>query len=248
LDSIDWVKVKRPDAEKEQGTKGAGAQKDLVDVSEPVDILSLYKQLLTFVREGESVLKAVKRLGGGKQLSTAERLKLKKKQKLEAEAKETDADNTSSSVKTPEPMSEVEKVTEVANAILTASGNMEIYQETFESIKFKINREETKTKAAVVKEDDGSDMFGDEFEVKASSNSEDDAGGKEPSIGDASDEVKWEFKWEDKEDAHIYGPHSSSEMSDWVSSGYFKEGVFVRKQTQGGAFYTSKRIDFDLYC
>ena len=34
----------------------------------------------------------------------------------------------------------------------------------------------------------------------------------------------------------------------WVDGGYFKDGVFVRKHKQAGGFYTSKRIDFDLYC
>ena len=77
-------------------------------------------------------------------MSTAERLKLKKMQKLkEAETmKDQDASmEVASSSKPQEPMSDVEKVTEVANAILTASGNMEIYQETFESIKFKVGKQ-----------------------------------------------------------------------------------------------------------
>jgi CD2 antigen cytoplasmic tail-binding protein 2 len=57
----------------------------------------------------------------------------------------------------------------------------------------------------------------------------------------------WEFKWENKDEAESYGPHSSSAMKDWVDAGYFKEGVFVRKYKQDGPFYTSNRIDFDLY-
>lgn len=102
-------------------------------------------------------------------------------------------------------------------------------------------------------------MFGDDFEIppegtknksESSSASTNVAAGdeKERNIDDASDEVMWEFKWEDKEDAPIYGPHSSSEMSAWVTGDFFKDGVFVRKHKQTGGFYSSKRIDFDLYC
>jgi CD2 antigen cytoplasmic tail-binding protein 2 len=28
--------------------------------------------------------------------------------------------------------------------------------------------------------------------------------------------VQWEFKWKQEEDAEIHGPHSTSEMLDWV--------------------------------
>jgi hypothetical protein len=42
-------------------------------------------------------------------------------------------------MKPPPPPDEVAGVTEVANSILSATGNMDIYQETFESIKFKVS-------------------------------------------------------------------------------------------------------------
>jgi hypothetical protein len=112
-------------------------------------------------------------------------LKLKKQQKAKGAAP-ANPDPTAE----PEPaeQSKVDKLTEVANKILSATGNMDIYQETFESIQFKvaldwctkmnffswylyasfqITREEGKQKVPVMKEDDGSDMFGDDFDVKA---------------------------------------------------------------------------------
>ncbi|XP_023232302.1 CD2 antigen cytoplasmic tail-binding protein 2-like [Centruroides sculpturatus] len=61
------------------------------------------------------------------------------------------------------------------------------------------------------------------------------------------DEVMWEFKWENEENAAIYGPHPSSEMLRWVEEGYFEKGVWVRKVGQNSDFYNSRRIDFDLY-
>lgn len=61
-------------------------------------------------------------------------------------------------------------------------------------------------------------------------------------------EVMWEFKWEDKEDAKVYGPFPTSQMLQWVTDKYFENGVYVRQCNKSDAkFYSSKRIDFDLY-
>ena len=35
----------------------------------------------------------------------------------------------------------------------------------------------------------------------------------------ASAEVMWEFKWEDKEEADVHGPFSSTQMAEWAQSG-----------------------------
>ena len=63
------------------------------------------------------------------------------------------------------------------------------------------------------------------------------------------DAVKWEYKWEDSEDAEIHGPYTSTQMSEWKEEGYFPDNVFVRKTSAGpdAKFYSSRRIDFDLY-
>ena len=63
----------------------------------------------------------------------------------------------------------------------------------------------------------------------------------------SSDEIRWEYKLENTDDAKIHGPFSSSSMQQWVDEDKFPEGVFVRKAGTGSEFYTSKRIDFDLY-
>lgn len=64
----------------------------------------------------------------------------------------------------------------------------------------------------------------------------------------AADSVTWEFKWSNDDDNNIHGPCSSEQMQKWVEDGYFKDGVFVRRCGQSDAkFYSSKRIDFDLY-
>lgn len=60
-------------------------------------------------------------------------------------------------------------------------------------------------------------------------------------------QVRWEFRWEESEDAEIHGPHTSQEMLDWQESGFFAKGVFVRKAGSKQEFRDGKRIDFELY-
>ena len=60
------------------------------------------------------------------------------------------------------------------------------------------------------------------------------------------DEVMWEYKWTDKDDEELHGPFNSSQMLAWSEDGFFKSGVLCRKVKQGGQFYNSSRIDFEL--
>ena len=76
------------------------------------------------------------------------------------------------------------------------------------------------------------------------STKKEDSKTKEP---DVSNEVKWEYKWEDKDDAEVHGPYSSQQMMEWQEAEFFKAGVFCRKVGTDGAFYNSRRIDFELY-
>lgn len=62
-----------------------------------------------------------------------------------------------------------------------------------------------------------------------------------------SSEVMWEYKWK-TEDEEIHGPFTSAQMLQWSEEDYFPDGVYVRKTSNtDGPFYSSKRIDFDLY-
>ena len=63
---------------------------------------------------------------------------------------------------------------------------------------------------------------------------------------DISNEISWQFRWENTEDSEIHGPHTSDEMLKWQDSVFFEKGVFVRK-VGTEEFLDGKRIDFDLY-
>jgi CD2 antigen cytoplasmic tail-binding protein 2 len=74
------------------------------------------------------------------------------------------------------------------------------------------------------------------------------AGGTAAQEEEASeDDVRWEYKEENTEEAEVKGPFSTSQMLTWQDEGKFDAGVFCRRVGTQGPFYTSKRIDFDLY-
>lgn len=215
--------------------------------TKPFDSIATYKEILTIVLPGETVLKALKRLGGGKVQTASERWK--KKKQAGSESAEGNSANKEHIV----------KLTELADAILSNAGNMDIYQETFEGIRFKVQQAEAGPSTA--KLDADLDMFGEVFDEKEQKSKDDDepmakkvrfssetAKDKEDEKeAKPSETVQWEFKWENEEKAEIHGPHSTEEMQDWVNQGYFESGVWVRRVGQAGDFYSSRRVDFELY-
>ena len=232
LDEVDWVKVKeKTKAEIEKEEKADDAEDD---AQESYNEISNYKQMVEMMRPGESVAKSLRRLGGNKGfVSQSQRWKKKKAGAVEDPAEK-------------ENKEKMLKLTGLADAILSRSGNMEIYEETYEGILFKIKTEEEKKVGAKtsipegVDEDDALDMFADSLDDKSEIPPKKD---EKPAA--VLDEVMWEFKWK-ADDSELHGPHSSQTMLDWQEGGYFSEGVLVRKV--GGTDYAdSKRIDFDLY-
>lgn len=93
-------------------------------------------------------------------------------------------------------------------------------------------------------DDDELDMFADKFD-DTHGTSEDK---EEDNDKRVSDEVLWEYKWDNDDKSEVYGPFTSQQMQDWVDEGYFSSGVYCRRKDQEGSqFYNSKRLDFELY-
>ncbi|KAG5892646.1 hypothetical protein JTB14_025441 [Gonioctena quinquepunctata] len=230
LDNIDWQRIKTSSNSKQKyniDEEGLGAESD----SEPepddqFDEIKSYKNILEYMKPRESINKALKRLGGADmKLSSVERLKRKKAGTLNDNKDVTD-------------------LTELANQILTKLGNMDIYQETYEQIKEKIEKDERKKSKNKEPE---LDMYADDFDVKEKVKI-----GTIPEDEKINDdknekptELMWEFKWK-IEDEEIHGPHTTGQMIKWSKEKYFKSGVMVRKCGESN-FYTSNRIDFELY-
>ncbi|KAA0190911.1 hypothetical protein HAZT_HAZT005305 [Hyalella azteca] len=181
--------------------------------------LVIYKQLMLHLKPEETVQKALKRLGGGKKLTSAQKWKLKKQQKQNSE---------------PESSGNMEamlQLTELVNKIVEL-GNMDVYQETYEMISVKVKRAENNEPAL--------DMFAEVSEAAKQ--------GEAALGGSALEEVRWQLRWENKDEAELEGPYTASELVKWQESGKLSKGAYVRKMgSSDTAWYHTNRIDFELY-
>ncbi|XP_078601360.1 CD2 antigen cytoplasmic tail-binding protein 2 homolog [Branchiostoma floridae x Branchiostoma japonicum] len=247
LDNIDWVKIKKTeDLQKEREARGG---QDMQDETEERSETEVLKETLQYMKPGETVAKALRRLGGGKKASSNRKWQTKKA-KMDDE-KEGDKKEPTEEDKAKTDML---RLTECADYFVQ-NGNYEFYQFTYERINYQLKGPSVPGMAASSSknEDDILDMFGDSLDKDKGDSSQAKNGdttnkseSKEETADPASDEVCWEFKWENQPDAEVYGPHPSSQMLQWSEEGYFPDGVFVRKSGQS-EFYNSKRIDFELY-
>lgn len=237
LDSLDWVKIKEQ-GDKHQKDISNGNDSIFEDADEPGDQIQAMKDILDIILPGETVLKALRRLGGkesGRSSSASARWqpKSKKPKAVENEGSEENKQN-------------LLKLTELADQLLQ-KGYFGIYQDTYEKLAHKIKTMQEKQLEA--EEDDaleaafrqgGGENEETVMETESSENIKTESGNE--------DEVYWHYKWENTKDATVYGPYSSTYMLIWNDQGCFGDGVWVRKVGEdSGPFYNSKRIDFELY-
>jgi len=234
LDNLDWMKIK---AQKDgENAHIPDDSSDSDDDRTEFDLIAAYRRILELMQPKETIKKTLQRLGGkSAKMSSAERWKMKKAGIVDPNA------------------ALVTELTELTNTILTRMGNMDIYEETYEHIKSKYS---AKTKLDIQSggntgsaNDEELDMYADNFDVKekiklVGESSKENTGKSD--VADAADEVMWEFKWK-QTDSEIHGPFNSAQMQQWVTEGYFKDGVFVKKFGQESQFNSSNRIDFELY-
>ncbi|XP_043787766.1 CD2 antigen cytoplasmic tail-binding protein 2 homolog [Apis laboriosa] len=242
LDNIDWMQIKPSSTASVKKKSESGKTHGLADSDsedEGPDIMfnptQIYKQILEYLQPGETVSKALCRLGKGKKkLTTAERWKRKQ------EKKSIEDDQNSISIT---------KLTELANELLTRTGNMDIYQESYEHIKKKVEIGEKHAHPS--KQEAELDMYADDFDVKEKAKLD----GNEGNVNEIDnsenehkeEEIMWELKWSQDENAEIHGPHTSEQMHAWAKEGYFKSGAWVRRKGQNNQFYNAARVDFELY-
>lgn len=217
LDNVDWLKIK---SKKESST---AAEADADSKLEVFNSREAYEKVLAMMEPNETITKTLQRLGKQKlKLSTLERLR-RKKAGIVDEASES-----------------ITKLTELANEILVNTGNMGIYEESYEKIKSRMGAQASTSKASA---SDPLDMYADDFDdkekdrVKEAQNTQPD---------DGVEDTTWEYKWKES-DTEVHGPFSTQQMQAWVDEKYFKKPVLVRKHGTGEGFYSSSRIDFELY-
>ncbi|KAH8350690.1 hypothetical protein KR084_004014 [Drosophila pseudotakahashii] len=228
LDNIDWVKIGKQknafDPAKDDQNSNSSDDEKIEPAGKAFNLSMNLMKMLEFMKEGETVKMTLQRLGSQRPvLTTLQRIKQKKAGIVDTKTQE------------------ISQLTELANEILSKTGNMDIYEETYESIKTKIADlpGTSKPKAA-----DDIDMYADDFETKELERSKTSNATEKPTM--TTSEVTWEFKWSQNE-TEIQGPFSTEKMLKWSQENYFKNGVYVRKCGENTNFYTSNRIDFDLY-
>lgn len=193
----------------------------------------LYEQLLKLIRPGESIQKALQRFG-----KECPKVKLGKKRKIDSKLVDD-----SKAILAKE---NILKLTTIADKLLH-KGDMDIYERKYEQFQMHLSK---RTSAQDKESSASDDMFSDNFDLAkgAVSVPSSSANTSADTLAQLESTVSWQFKWEDKEDAPVYGPYRSEDMQAWVDDGHFKDGVFVRKiDSEDAKFYSSKRIDFDLY-
>ncbi|KAH8281810.1 hypothetical protein KR054_003099 [Drosophila jambulina] len=248
LDNIDWVKVGASqyicdmymymkifyfqigkqknafDPAKEDQNSNSSDDDALVPGDKAFNLSMNLMKMLEFMKAGETVKMTLQRLGSQRPvLTTLQRIKQKKAGIVDSKTQE------------------ISQLTELANEILSKTGNMDIYQETFESIKSKLADLPGTSKS---KPTDDIDMYADDFEAKESERSKASTAAAAPTS--SPPELAWEFKWSQNE-TEVQGPYTTEKMLKWSKENYFKNGVYVRKCGENTNFYSSNRIDFDLY-
>jgi len=229
LDNLDWVKIKERSAAEKEREEEAGDAED--EAAASYSELGNYSKMVELMQPGESVARALKRLAG-KKGPVLQSQRWKKKKTGGGVTDPAEAGNKTAML----------ALTGLADEILSRSGNMEIYEETYEGIQHKLAAAKPVKPdiPAGVEDDDALDMFADSLDKER----------EKPALDSkvappVLDEVQWEFKWK-AEDEEVHGPHGSQAMLDWQLEGYFSAGCLVRK-VGAEQFLDSKRIDFEIY-
>lgn len=256
LDNIDWMKVK-----KRGSIENTDNSFDDMDDGKDPDFneLEVLEKMISIMQPGETVTGALRRLGtkrGSKNKSKKREWKKEKMYDLEAK---DEVENGEGSSKNSDDNICKEKLLELTGLAdeMMGAGHFNVYVDSYEKFKHQIHLIEERKKASEPQIPDDADDD-DALDILASSidkNDEQAAGSsisKDTNPDDVKtnvveDVIKWEYKWSEQDD-NVYGPFNSHEMSEWQGQGYFKDGVLVRRLDRGDSqFYSSKRIDFDLY-
>ncbi|XP_077474975.1 CD2 antigen cytoplasmic tail-binding protein 2 [Stigmatopora argus] len=265
LDNIDWVRIKEQpfkqkkkglgakrkrrvgdedEAEeekkreeqrenKEGGEDEDGEEEEAEPAEDPLASLTqqqLTEALLELLLPGETVTAALRRLGG---LGGRKRGKLR--------------DGGQQAVENQRDTEKLDRLTSIADR-LVASGMYGIYQQSKEKLAYTLKSASGKPPAKKKQGEEGDkdelDMFGEEFDEKHATGDQE----KDDEDKRVTEEVMWEYRWENEDKSEVYGPFTSQQMQDWVDEGYFSSGVYCRRLDQEGSqFYNSKRLDFELY-
>ncbi|CAH1801320.1 unnamed protein product [Owenia fusiformis] len=268
LDDVEWQKIK-------EVAKPADDDSDEDEQTESIDKIAIYKSMIELMKPGENVNKALRRLGGGKSnMSASQRWKKKKKGDTNTETDKTSTKNTEHLNQltgfadkllqnghfeiyqdTYEKMQfTIKKAEDDENAKKTAIPEDMDDDDALDMFGDNLDKDNKDTKGDTDTKAEGRETNGESGPVKENPTQSDtntaDTNDKPeetaPNMVDPTAEVTWEYKWKEEEE-ELHGPFTSQQMLDWTEDNYFPDGVLCRKVGKETRFYSSKRIDFDLY-
>lgn len=165
IEDIDWAKVKQ--SEKSHNSQASFKEpSDLLPAS--VDVLATYKKMLQLMQPGETVARAIKRLGGkgagvGKSAAAVQRRQAWKNKKAQQQmdtgsvASKVSGGTVANSGSTSDK-NDLLSLIGCADKLLSLNGEMGIYQDTYEKLSFTV-KSMSESAAASRPVDDGLDMF-----------------------------------------------------------------------------------------
>uniref|UniRef100_UPI00398E86A1 CD2 antigen cytoplasmic tail-binding protein 2 n=1 Tax=Pristiophorus japonicus TaxID=55135 RepID=UPI00398E86A1 len=269
LDNIDWVRIKERPPQRGPESESADPPTDIRTLLQ--NILEMLRPgetvAMAIRRLGGGAAKAAKALrpwesrkrkrkrgegaapGGRREKAKKEVAKEQEEEEQKEEEQQEEQEEEQQEEQEEQGLAEhrerLDRLTGLADQMV-AWGEFEIYQDTYEKVRYRLKKAQPRAPVATPP-GDALDMFAEQIDESKLKPREEVQHEEEISPIGLS-EVMWEYKWENTKDAQLYGPFSSMQMQDWVDQDYFRDGVYCRKVGDvDGPFYTSRRIDFDLY-
>ncbi|CAB4484931.1 hypothetical protein RhiirA5_481446 [Rhizophagus irregularis] len=240
----DIEKAKRAHEKQEQERK----LKEAEEASKgPLDRLSIWKELLTIMKRGETLLDALQRLGGklnnkGKNKRGQKQYKRKKGKTDEETEMVIDKELTSEEIIEQECKKQIERLTDLSDKMM-ALGHFNVYDDTWEQILRNLKRE------GIVPED----WVPSSIEENVEDNRDNTLNVSYNEISSnvptnlSTQQLYWEYKWTDSSGANsneIHGPFSGEDMKAWNDQGFFAQGILLRRANTEDEFVSSNGIDF----
>ncbi|KAG9306189.1 hypothetical protein G9A89_016093 [Geosiphon pyriformis] len=244
-DDIKKARIAQEKQEKEKKLKEAQQHAE-----EPMDRVSIWKELLTIMQPGENILEALQRLGGGSaSKSKDKRGKRVYKKKIVKQSENQDQVIITIISDEEDPQESqrkrvIERLTELSDRLLSlSSGQLNVYEDTWEQILRNLKKERAVS-------DDWMPAFSISQTESGLGVDNVNPTLEEPLNTTLSPEasmqpiLQWEYKWTSGSSEEVYGPFSGADMKAWTDEGYFTQGILVREFGSGNDFISANNVNF----
>jgi len=195
--------------------------------------------MLEIMQPGETVVRAIKRLGvAATSNKSKQRVRQNQRKPLPGELPTTPVVE-----QTPEELKKnkllLEEMTGLADQFVS-NGQLDIYQETFERLKAKLDRFQSSSSSATSMAP-VFDMYGDSDVVSSINTSN-------PTTTNNSSKILWEYKMNNDDTEKLHGPFTTEQMIRLTNTeGKLDKDKVRCRRVDTEQFYSIRRIDFDLY-